>query len=92
MARVTPPSSEQQQGDNYGPSPSLLQVIDGWLRDAAIRRSILIAFLASLATLVAIVALSGPLVLGCLLGPLLGGSAGLATFRRARRASHRQIG
>jgi hypothetical protein len=78
---------------NADPTPSgtpthVLHAVDGWLRDTAIRRTLLIAFLATLlttlATLVFIATLSGLALLGLIAGP----TASLAyhlTNRRNRR-------
>ena len=61
-------------------------LIDKWLRDPAIRRTLFIAFLGTLIALVLIVAFGGPLALACLFGPVAGGS-GIALWRGIR-ASH----
>lgn len=64
-------------------APTLLTVIDGWIRDPAIRRAALVALFASLAALVAIFTVVGPGGLALL------AASGLVCGVRSARKSHR---
>jgi hypothetical protein len=61
-----------------------VEFVDRWLHDVAIRWTLFAAFVCTLATVVLLVVVGGPLALACIFGPLVGGTGSYAAWRRIR--------
>lgn len=80
---ASPPAERPDQAEHTRPQTTL-DFIDAWLREPPIRRTLFAAFIATLATLIALPLTGGPLALAYLLGPLTGGT-GYAAWRGRQR-------